>query len=523
MAQGPYKRIHFFKGFLTTEQDWNDAERYHVEKRKLHNRAFHAPGILPGYGDECRVTSRGRGDLSIEVGSGYAIDGQGNDIVLHEKQIKTINPGDFKLPQTIYVVLRYTEDFSDFIAYKENLDFQGHRRIEESAKVEFSIVEPEIDHEVELCRVFLEKGAKRVSDARDPGNPVANEIDLRFLRWAGVCGTKLPPGVVRKLEEALGAQKRILQHLARVKKILAAQDALHAVITLEMLIKTAYVDHANIWDLLRTIADLEWDVVDEVEGRLPDLSTQKEFGGFRKNVEFMLGLVRERKRTDEQLENVITYQKKASESLDVLVEKVRPDVIEVKTMEGAIEGGTVSAGPSIPGGITYEEIKVRSEEFTATLVVDGKEWKLVDLIDVLDKASEEDHKFQIKGAKDTYRTRQKLRYPDGTLIEDSGIAHEGGHTEFVLKNLTPHQDVVLIRRMDYVHGDYQAEIHVNGERLPRLLECRGEDKRNRWRNWPYTIPAQYINTNTITVKQVMLTADRDINMFKYWVYQPQPR
>ena len=82
MAQAPYKRINFFKGFLTTEADWNDAERYHVEKRKLHNRALHAPGIVPGFGDELRVSSRGRGDLSIEVGSGYSIDAQGNDIVL---------------------------------------------------------------------------------------------------------------------------------------------------------------------------------------------------------------------------------------------------------------------------------------------------------------------------------------------------------------------------------------------------------------------------------------------------------
>ncbi|MFZ4734727.1 MAG: hypothetical protein ACOYM9_02220 [Bradymonadia bacterium] len=523
MAQAPYKRINFFKGFLTTEADWNDAERYHVEKRKLHNRALHAPGIVPGFGDELRVSSRGRGDLSIEVGSGYAIDAQGNDIVLREKQIKTINPTDFKLPQTIYIVLRYSEDFSDFIAYKENLDFQGHRRIEEGSRVEFSIVEPDIQQEVELARVFLEKGARRVSDAADGVNPKPNELDLRYLRWAGVCGSKLSPGILLKLEAAIRHQKTILSHLARVKKILAAQDALHSVITLEMLLKTAYVDHANIWDLLRTVAELEWDVVDEVEGRLPDLSTQKEFGGFRKNVEFMLGLVRERKRTDEQLDNVITYQRKATESLDVLIDKVRPEAIEVKTMEGAVEATDVSAPGNIPGGISYEDLKVRSEEFTATIVVDGKEWRLVDMIDVLDTASEEDHKFQIKQAKDTYRTRQKLRYPDGTLIEDKGIAHEGGYHEFVVKNLTPHQDLVMIRRMDYVHGDFQMEVHVNGERLPRLLECRGDDKRYRWRNWPYTIPAQYINTTSITVKQVMLTADRDVNLFRYWFYQPQPR
>ena len=50
-AQG-FKRINFFKGFLTTEHDWNDAERYHLEKRKLHNRLCHAPGMIPGYSGE---------------------------------------------------------------------------------------------------------------------------------------------------------------------------------------------------------------------------------------------------------------------------------------------------------------------------------------------------------------------------------------------------------------------------------------------------------------------------------------
>ena len=27
-----FKRINFFRGFLTTEHDWNDAERYHLDK-----------------------------------------------------------------------------------------------------------------------------------------------------------------------------------------------------------------------------------------------------------------------------------------------------------------------------------------------------------------------------------------------------------------------------------------------------------------------------------------------------------
>jgi hypothetical protein len=360
-----------------------------------------------------------------------------------------------------------------------------------------------------------------VTDARDPFAPGPNEIDLRFIPSAGIAGAKLSPILKLRLAEALNSMRRILAHLARVKKIIAAQDAHHAVITLQMLVQTAYVDHANVWNLLATIAELEWDVVDEVEARVPDLSARKEFTGFKKNVDILRGLVAERRRTDEGLENVITYQMKACESMGTLAKDMRAEAIEVKAMADAPKALTVGTVGTLEGGIAYEDIKVKSDEFAETIIVDGKEWVLVDKIDILDPQSETDHEFVIRDAKDTYRTRQKLRYPDGTVIEDRGIAHEGGFSEFKVRNLTPHQDLVMIRRMDYVHGDYQASVHVNGQRLPQLLVCDGQDRKYRWRNWPYVIPAQYISTNTITVKQVLETADRDINMFKVWFYQPR--
>lgn len=519
MRQGHFKRINFFKGFLTTEQDWNDAERYHVDKGMLHNEVLRAPGVVPGYGDGCRVTSRGRGDLSLEIGSGYAIDGTGHDIVVPEKQIRTINPADFKLPQTIYLVLRYVEEFTDFVAYKENLDYQGHRRIEESHKIELSIVEPDIRHEVEIARVYLEKGARRITDARNPKAPAPNEIDLRFVRSAGVSGNFLSAMLQLRLSDAIAFQRRIFSHLSRVKKILSAQDVFHALITFEMLTKTAYVSHANVWELLDTVGELQWDVVSEVESRVPDLSARKEFTAFKKNIDILRGLIAERRRTDEGLDNVVTYMMKACESLDDLVSKMRTESIEVRAMDGAVKPSDVAA--PIEGGITFEELKVRSEDFTETLIVDGKEWVLVDMLDLLEPDSEEAHSFVIKEAHDTYRTRQRLRYPDGVVVEDTGIAHEGGFSLFQVKNLTPHQDLIMIRRMDYVHGDYEAEVHVNGQRLDRVLSCTGADRKYRWRNWPYVIPAQHISTNSITVKQVMLTADRDINMFRYWFYQPR--
>src|SRR5262245_17869984 len=201
--QQGYKRINFFKGFLTTEKDWNDAEKYHIEKRKLGNRMLHAPGVVLGYGGELRVQARARGDLSVEIGSGYAIDGQGQDLMLFDAAIKNINPEEFRLPQTIYIVLRYYEELPDFIAYKDNLAYKVHRRVIESCKVELSQTEPDITREVELARIYLEKGANRIRDARDPADPRANEIDLRFVPRAGVAGSFLAPALRLRLENLL--------------------------------------------------------------------------------------------------------------------------------------------------------------------------------------------------------------------------------------------------------------------------------------------------------------------------------
>src|SRR6185312_8411027 len=212
-AQG-FKRINFFKGFLTTEHDWNDAERYHLEKRKLHNRLCHAPG-----------------DLSFEVQPGYALDGMGNDLVLWETQIKTIIPEEYKLPQTLYVVLRFVEELSDFIAYKENLEYKGHRSVLESCKVEISQTSPDIKQEVELARILLEKGATRIRDARDPNDPKANEIDLRWAPRAGVSGSFLDTTTKQRIHTVLQAQRRAFFHMARDGKVQTAHDALSAILS----------------------------------------------------------------------------------------------------------------------------------------------------------------------------------------------------------------------------------------------------------------------------------------------------
>src|SRR6188472_1117270 len=222
-----FKRINFFKGFLTTEKDWNEAERYHIDKRRLHNKMVHSPGIVYGFAGDLRVSARARGDLSVEVQPGYAIDGMGNDLMINDAAIRNINLEEFKLPQTIYIVLRYYEELTDFIAYKENLEYKGHRRVLESCKVELSQTEPDIAREVELARIHLEKGVQRVRDARDPANPQANEIDMRYVQRGGLAGSMLPGFLRLRLEQLLLQVRRGALEYTR-RGVIAAHDVVQA-------------------------------------------------------------------------------------------------------------------------------------------------------------------------------------------------------------------------------------------------------------------------------------------------------
>ncbi|MBM4319160.1 MAG: hypothetical protein FJ125_04180 [Deltaproteobacteria bacterium] len=516
-----FKRINFFKGFLTTEKDWNDAERYHVEKRKLHNQMFHAPGIVPGFAGELRVSARDRADLSVEVSPGYAIDGTGQDILVWETQIKSINPADYKLPQTIYLVAKYVEQFTDFIAYKENLEYKGHRRIIEQSKLEWTIVEPSIETEVEVARVQLEEGARKITDAKNVLAPGPNEIDLRYVSWAGVSGAFINPLFSWRLRKVLQEMAEIYGFLHREKKVTTAGDTMHATNSMEMLVLAQQVDLRNVFPILQMPIDHQWLFVNEVESKIPAISQKKDFGQYKKNIEILKGLIEEKKRTLEFLDTLLQYQEKACEALRRLfAQEMKPAAkpAEVKPDAEPKKEKRVAGELSLDVGGAWDQVKVQSAPFEKNLVVEGITWSKVDEIDILDRKSEEEHEFAIREARDSYRTSQKLKYPDGVVVEDRGIAHEGGYAEWKIKNLTPGADLAIIRRMDYVYGEYEADLYIDGKKIGRTT-CPGEDRKYRWRNWPWVVPGEFITAETIMVKQVNITADRDINMFHLYFYQ----
>ncbi|MCA9673936.1 MAG: hypothetical protein H6708_11545 [Kofleriaceae bacterium] len=510
MSEQGYKRINFFKGFLTTEKDWNDAEKYHIDKRMLHNRVLHAPGVVFGYGGELRVGARARGDLSVEIQNGCAIDGEGHDLVLFDAAIKNINPEEFRLPQTIYVVARYYEELTDFIAYKENLEYKGHRRVMEGCKIELSQTEPDINREIELARIYLEKGANRVRDARDPADPRANEIDLRFVPHAGVAGSFLAPSLRLRMENLMWQIRKAALEYTR-RGVIGAHDVVQAVNTALMLNATYQIDMRNVFDIFHLIVECEGEMALDVDVHHPIIAQKKEFSEFRRHVEILRGLLAEGKNNLEAFGNLLAYQNKANDIATAAVAG------EKAVIEAPVE--KKEEAPKAADIKDWEGVKTLPNP-KDTMDLEGLTWLMVDEIDILNKDSEEKHALQIKEAKDSYRSRQKLKYPDGTTIEATGRAHVGGYTEYKIMNLTAGRPVVILRRMDYVYGDYELEYFVNGKSVG-VVACNGTDRVHRWRNWPFLIAAEHITDSTLTIKQSAVTAGRDVNLFHIWVYQPK--
>jgi hypothetical protein len=187
MNKSFFERINFFKGFFTTADDWQKAQKYHLEKGKLHNRYLHTPGVVSEGDNESHsleVTAASQG-TAINVAPGYAIDGEGRDLYLPKPEQVQFVPNKYHLPTTVYVSIKYDEEEFSKRTNPANPEYAGYAFIREVPLVEITTVEPDNHHAVELARIELSSDATRLKDARDANNPVENEIDLRYVKKAG--------------------------------------------------------------------------------------------------------------------------------------------------------------------------------------------------------------------------------------------------------------------------------------------------------------------------------------------------
>jgi hypothetical protein len=379
----------------------------------------------------------------------------------------------------------------------------------ESCRVELSQTEPDLMREVELARIYLEKGVQRVRDARDPSDPKPNEIDMRYTPRGGLSGSTLPPHLRLRLETMLMAIRRGAIEYTR-RGVIAAHDVVQACNTALMLLYANLLDLRNIFDIFKLIIDCEGELALDVDVHHPNIAQKREFSEYRRQVEILRGLLAENKNTMDAYMNLLAFQSKCAEIALSAVVGEKPQI------QAPVEA---SAAPKTADIKDWEGVKAMPQP-KPSMDLEGLTWVLVDEIEILNKESEDKHMFQIKEAKDSYRSRQKLKYPDGTTVEDTGRAHVDGYSEFKVMNVTPGRPVVILRRMDYVYGDYELELGVNGKKVG-IISCVGTDRVHRWRNWPALIAAEHVTDGNLIIRQQSVTAGRDINMFHIWIYQPK--
>lgn len=213
------KRLNFYTGFFTTADDWNQGQVYHLEQRKLHNRALHTPGVIVDQEDHLQVVAAG--DQSVEVKAGVALDGAGNLLYLAAPFTLRILPLD-TYPAQIYITIEFHEETSDFVENLEDADFNGYTRVTERPFVTWSLEKPDNSTRLELARIDLQNATDPITDPVNSAQPTVHEINCNEVKMAGAVDP-VQAQRLAVLEQALKAQKQA--YLDRMQYLYTTQLA----------------------------------------------------------------------------------------------------------------------------------------------------------------------------------------------------------------------------------------------------------------------------------------------------------
>lgn len=528
-----YLRLNHFHGLRLESEDFETGERYHQEKRKLHNRYLHGYGVVRRWPGELKVVARRRGDMSVDVNTGYALDGNGNDLILWEPRILTIDPGKQlpKLPATAHVVIKYVDDPVDFVVNKANPKFKGHRRIFETVRLDIEAKAPDPRDGIELARVLITEDTVEITDARDPLNPGPGELDLRFVPGAGATGTVIDADLVNMLRNLFTDMKGSLGALAR-NGVHSARDMRAACNTLSMLLESGTLDTPEVIKGVRMLLELADEMRTDVDANFPELNGVREWEQWKEIVDGLGAVAREAKPMRGDLENLLNRLTGAASNLRLASEVKKPEapppmpvragkqaapVVEEEPEEEAPPPPPKPKKESGAVELSWDQLK-ESSTLPDRIFMDGKNFKLVDEVKMGDRSSEDAHGFAIEGAKQDWTTNQSFSYPDGVKATARGRAHVGGVSKWKIANLTPGKDVVIAKRIDFVRGDIVTRIEIDGQSVGDW-RIDGSDRKHRWRNWLFKVPGDKVGRDAVDCRQVAVEADRDINMFGLWFYQ----
>jgi hypothetical protein len=163
------QRPNYFAGQYLLEDDFQLEQKYHIDRQRRHNRLLHVSGIAEGLN-----VSTGE-DKKVKVSAGTAIDSQGRQIILLDKQDvdlvkdtnknKAIQDGDYTF------TIKYREELTEQQG-QDGQKEQTNRRVQETPEFEL-ILSTTLDV-IPLAKLTI-KGGK------------VEKIDLSVRQYSGIC------------------------------------------------------------------------------------------------------------------------------------------------------------------------------------------------------------------------------------------------------------------------------------------------------------------------------------------------
>ena len=498
-----FKRANFFPGLQVGPAYWNAVEDYHFSKEQLYNKLFHGVGIVGGFLDSLQVQAEKTkgGLITLLVGRGLALDGIGRPLFLYDPQVLVLDPKKFKLPASVYVIIKYEERLDDYFQNKDNPDLQGYQKRLETVKLDIVAELREPVLEIELARVRLVEGEgggiQEVSNNTDFTDPGANTLDYRFVPYASRMKKGVSAYLLKFLVELLDYTLTVAASSHEVLPLPSLRNLQSSAMTAKMIVQCAGISFEDVIYLVTPLFDFDHQILFEIseyereneqKGRI---YTSKNAYEIARTAMYELG-------------DRLKGYSSSYEEIDLILKSHRAVMENLKHILIANE-------------ISDDDIKYISYTMPHILLFGEERYTLVDTVSLGSRESIESHQVELLDCSHPSTSNEAFYYPDGALVRDTVKRWIGGYMQFHLRNIIKGRKTLIIRRTDIYQGNYSVEVSIEGTE-PKTLNIDGSDTKQRWRNLFVIYEEGEIKDNTAIVKFTIGEKGRD-NSGSVWIYQ----
>lgn len=183
-ALTPLVQLNVQDNLRINAERWQLAHQYHQQRQNVHYQALWQPGIVYGLGVKLIAPPAGtaanfQAKSWIEIQPGFAIDGEGNPIVVGVEQDRTypiaVPPSTGHI-QTLYVVIRHVDPRQ--LELPTSTD-----RLQEQFRFDQRVNQLD-SKDIELCRIRLSSDQESLTMPQQGRHPMLGELDLNYRRFA---------------------------------------------------------------------------------------------------------------------------------------------------------------------------------------------------------------------------------------------------------------------------------------------------------------------------------------------------